>query len=125
MLCDVGAEYIHRTRHARVARTDIAAPGRIGWCAWAGALGLVRLGWCAWAGALGMVRLGWRARSKGCHDDCSRATPLAGGRAHPGTLLGLFGSRRVRRGAGAHLSRADLEFPLSRSRIAQSQYLSS
>src|SRR6266478_7167670 len=36
MLCDVGAEYIHRTRHARVARTDIAAPGRIGWCAWEG-----------------------------------------------------------------------------------------
>src|SRR5246127_3472253 len=50
MLCDVGAEYIHRTRHARVAGTDIAAPGRIGWCAWAGALGLVRLGWCAWDG---------------------------------------------------------------------------
>src|SRR6266436_1101413 len=36
MLCDVGAEYIHRTRHARLARTDIAAPGRIGWCAWEG-----------------------------------------------------------------------------------------
>jgi hypothetical protein len=39
-LCDVGAEYIHRTRHARVARTDIAAPRRIGWCAWDGALGM-------------------------------------------------------------------------------------
>src|SRR5437667_1313779 len=39
MLCDVGAEYIHRTRHARVARTDIAAPGRIGWCAWEGERG--------------------------------------------------------------------------------------
>src|SRR5580700_3781166 len=39
MLCDVCAEYIHRTRHARVARTDIAAPGRIGGCAWDGALG--------------------------------------------------------------------------------------
>src|SRR5262245_18121929 len=36
MLCDVGAEYIHRTRHARVARTGIAAPGRLGRCAWDG-----------------------------------------------------------------------------------------
>jgi len=27
-LCDIGPAYIHRTRHAAVARTDIAAPVR-------------------------------------------------------------------------------------------------
>ena len=31
MLCDVGPAYIHRTRHAAVARTDIATPVRLGW----------------------------------------------------------------------------------------------
>src|SRR5215510_13807304 len=54
------------------------------------------------------VRIRPRRYSKGRHDDCNRATSVAGGRPHPGALLGLFGSRRLRGRAGAHLSRADL-----------------
>src|SRR5262249_22418543 len=66
-----------------------------------------------------------RPLERGCHDDDrDRVAPLAGGRAHAGAVLGLFGPGHLRGGAGAHLSRADVELPMPGSRATPSQQLS-